>query len=89
MIYSARQIETDGCLHYASLLESSSIIRIYLEDFSNPPEERIGLQLVRVIVIHAEQALSTAQNIINRIKIQIDQQTACALARMGITDSGL
>lgn len=75
VIYPARQIETDGSLHYASLLESNSIKRIYLEDFSNPPEERIGLQLIRLIVLDAEQAVNAAQNLVNRIKIQIDQQT--------------
>lgn len=76
VIYPTRQIENDGSLHYADLLESGRIKRIYLEDLTDPPQDRIGLQLIRLIVIDENQAISSAQNLLSRIKIQTDKKTA-------------
>ena len=76
VIYPARQVETDGSLHYSTLLESNRIKRIYLEDIKDPPTDRMGLQLIQLIVADEEKAINAAQNLLKRIKIQADQETA-------------
>ncbi len=68
VIYPSRKIETDGNLHYSDLLNSDRIKRIYLEDFTDPPEDKIGLQLIRLIIVEEPQAINTAQNLLSRIK---------------------
>ena len=76
VIYPTRQVETDGSLHYSTLLESNRIKRIYLEDIKDPPTDRMGLQLIQLIVADEEKAINAAQNLLKRIKIQTDQETA-------------
>ena len=76
VIYPTRQVETDGSLHYSTLLESERIKRIYLEDLKDPPTDRMGLQLIQLIVADEEKAINAAQNLLKRIKIQTDQETA-------------
>ena len=75
VIYPTRQTETDGNLHYAELLNTERVSRIYLEDLINPPPDQIGLQLIQLIVVEEEKAIKTAQNLINHIKIQTNQET--------------
>jgi len=76
VIYPTRQTERDGSLHYATLLKSDQVKRIYLEDLIAPPAENIGLQLIQLIIVEEEKAIKTAQNLINRIKIQPNQKTS-------------
>ena len=76
VIYPTRQVETDGSLHYSTLLESDRIKRIYLEDLKDSPTDRMGLQLIQLIVADEEKAINAAQNLLKRIKIQINQETA-------------
>lgn len=76
VIYPTRQIETDGSLHYSTLLKSDRINRIYLEDLKDPPTDRMGLQLIQLIITDEEKAINAAQNLIKRIKIQTNQETA-------------
>ncbi len=76
VIYPTRQVETDGSLHYSFLLESDRLKRIYLEDLKDLPADRMGLQLIQLIVTDEENAINTAQNLINRIKIDTHQQSA-------------
>ena len=76
IIYPTRQVETDGSLHYSTLLESDRIKRIYLEDLQDPPTDRMGLQLIQLIVVEEEKAIIAAQNLLKRIKIHTDQETA-------------
>jgi predicted transposase/invertase (TIGR01784 family) len=76
VIYPTRQVETDGSLHYSTLLESDRIKRIYLEDLKDPPTDRMGLQLIQLIVVDEEKAIKSAQNLLKRIKIQTDEETA-------------
>ena len=76
VIYPTRQAETDGSLHYSTLLESEWIKRIYLEDLKDIPMDRMGLQLIQLIVVEEEKAIIAAQNLLKRIKIQTDQENA-------------
>ena len=76
VIYPTRQVETDGSLHYSALLESVRIKRIYLEDIKDPPTDRMGLQLIQLILVDEEKAINSAQNLIKHIKIQANQETA-------------
>lgn len=76
VIYPTRQVETDGNLHYSMLLASEQIKRIYLEDLKDLPSDRMGLQLIQLIVIDEKKAISAAQNLLKRIKIQVNQKTA-------------
>ena len=61
IIYPTRQVETDGSLHYSTLLESDRIKRIYLEDLKDPPMDRMGLQLIQLIVVEEEKAIIAAK----------------------------
>jgi predicted transposase/invertase (TIGR01784 family) len=76
VIYPTRQVETDGSLHYSTLLESERIKRIYLEDLKDTPMDRMELQLIQLIVVEEEKAIIAAQNLLKRIKIQTNQETA-------------
>jgi len=76
VIYPTRKTETNGNQHYAALLNSNQVKRIYLEDLANPEPEKIGLQLIQLIIVEEKNALKTAQNLLNRIKIETDQKTA-------------
>lgn len=76
IIYPTRQVETDGSLHYSTLLESERIKRIYLEDLKDTPMDRMELQLIQLIVVEEEKAIIAAQNLLKRIKIQTNQETA-------------
>lgn len=58
------------------LLASEQIKRIYLEDLKDLPSDRMGLQLIQLIVIDEKKAISAAQNLLKRIKIQVNQKTA-------------
>jgi len=75
VIYPTRKVETDGSLHYSTLLESDRIKRIYLEDIKDPPTDRMGLQLIQLIVVEDDKTIITAQNLLKHIKIQTDQET--------------
>jgi predicted transposase/invertase (TIGR01784 family) len=74
VIYPTRQVETDGSLHYSALLESHQIKRIYLEDIKDSPSNRMGLQLIQLIVVDEEKAINSAQNLIKLIKNQTNQE---------------
>lgn len=75
VIYPTRHVETNGSLHYSAFLESDRIKRIYLEDLKDPPTDRMGLQLIQLIVVDEEKAINSAQNLLKRIKIQTNQET--------------
>jgi predicted transposase/invertase (TIGR01784 family) len=75
VIYPTRKVETDGSLHYSTLLESDRIKRIYLEDIKDPLTDRMGLQLIQLIVVEDDKTIITAQNLLKHIKIQTDQET--------------
>jgi predicted transposase/invertase (TIGR01784 family) len=75
VIYPTRKVETGGSLHYSTLLESDRIKRIYLEDIKDPPTDRMGLQLIQLIVVEDEKTIITAQNLLKHIRIQADQET--------------
>ncbi len=78
IIYPARKTETKKTQHYTELLQSNRIKRIYLDDLANHTysSEKIGLQLIQLIVTEENQALSKAQNILQQIKTYPDQQTS-------------
>jgi len=46
VIYPTRKTETASHLHYAELLETERVKRIYLEDLADPPADQIGLEPV-------------------------------------------
>ncbi|MDF1584217.1 MAG: Rpn family recombination-promoting nuclease/putative transposase [Methyloprofundus sp.] len=78
IIYPARKTETKKTQHYTELLHSNRIKRIYLDDLANHTysSEKIGLQLIQLIVTAENQTPNKAQNIVQQIKTYPDQQAS-------------
>ncbi len=72
VIYPNRQSETDGNLHYDTLIASKRLKRIYLDEFIDPPKDRLGLQLIRLIISDEHDTLNNAQDLLKCIKLQTD-----------------
>ncbi|SHE23214.1 Rpn family recombination-promoting nuclease/putative transposase [methanotrophic endosymbiont of Bathymodiolus puteoserpentis (Logatchev)] len=75
IIYPTHKTETNGNLHYAELLETERVKRIYLEDLIDAPSNPIGLQLIQLIVVEEKNAIKKAQKLLNHIKIHANQET--------------
>ena len=68
VIYPTRNIETSGERHYAALLESRQVQRIYLEDLANKPSQNARVRLVQLIAEDIKQTPKAAQTLIEAIK---------------------
>ena len=58
------------------MLEIDRVKRIYLEDLKDIPIDRLGLQLIQLIVVEDDKTIITAQSLLKRIKIQPDKEAA-------------
>jgi len=78
IIYPTRKTETKKTQHYAELLQTKRIKRIYLDELADRAysSEKIGLQLVQLIVTEEHQALKKVQNILQQIKTYPDQHAS-------------
>lgn len=78
IIYPTRKTETKKTQHYTELLQTKRIKRIYLDELADRAysSEKIGLQLVQLIVTEEHQALKKAQNILQQIKTYPDQHAS-------------
>ena len=55
VIYPSRKMESNGALHYACLLQSHQVHRIYLEDLANKHDLNARMRLVQLIVEDSNQ----------------------------------
>jgi predicted transposase/invertase (TIGR01784 family) len=68
VVYPSRGVEQENLHPYRAWLQSEQMTRIYLEDLPEPGLEEIGLSILRLIVAKPDEALSTAQRLIPRLR---------------------
>ena len=68
VIYPSRSAEASGWQHYAALLQSSQVHRIYLDELVSKPGQNARMRLVQLIVEDANQAPQTARTLIAAIE---------------------
>ena len=68
VIYPTRKMESKGEFHYAWLLQSPQVHRIYLEDLVNQPDQNAWMRLVQLIVANSKQAPKSARSLIESIE---------------------
>lgn len=61
VIYPDRRVEREAGPHYAALLASPQVRRVYLEDFRQPAPSSLGLRLLQLLIGEPEQAVTQAQ----------------------------
>ncbi|HRD50854.1 MAG TPA: DUF2887 domain-containing protein, partial [Candidatus Contendobacter sp.] len=64
MIYPERRLEREAGPHYAVLVDSPQVRRVYLEDFQNPVASTLGLRLLRLLLDEPTQAIAHAQTLL-------------------------
>ena len=68
VIYPSRKMESNEELHYACLLNSPQVHRVYLEDLVNKPNQNARMRLVLLIVEDVKQASESAKALIEVIE---------------------
>lgn len=68
MIYPKRSLEPDESRLYRSLLESSQVQRVYLDELGEAADQSLGIELVQLVVESEKSAANRARKLIEKAR---------------------
>lgn len=72
VLYPNRSVDIGDIKHYREFFVSQRIRRIYLDELSTDSPLPIGIATVKLIVASEDTAITTARNLVERTKLEID-----------------
>lgn len=82
IILQSRSLEPEKTTIHRSLLNSSQVQRIYLDELGSPDEQRIGISLMQLTIASETQMVQEAKRLIERVQ----QEQITVLAKEEIID---
>ncbi len=82
IILQSRSLEPEKTTIHRSLLNSSQVQRIYLDELGNPDEQRVGISLMQLTIASETQMVEQAKRLIERV----EQEQITVLAKQEIID---
>jgi predicted transposase/invertase (TIGR01784 family) len=73
VIYPTRRVDIGETQHYAELLESPRVRRVYLDELEDNPDS-IGISLLQLVILPEQTAVTQARELVTRAKQQIEQR---------------
>jgi predicted transposase/invertase (TIGR01784 family) len=75
VIYPTRNVDTADRNHHAELLNSSRVQIIYLDELGETASLPVGIATIRLVIENEDTAITTAIELINRTRQEINTQT--------------
>jgi predicted transposase/invertase (TIGR01784 family) len=75
IIYPTRKLDTADINHYRELLDSPRVNRIYLDELAEAAALPVGIATMRLVVENEDRAITTARELINRTRKEINPET--------------
>ncbi|MBE9049339.1 Rpn family recombination-promoting nuclease/putative transposase [Nostocales cyanobacterium LEGE 11386] len=75
VIYPTRNVDTADRSHHTELLYSPRVQLIYLDELGETASLPIGIATIRLVIENEETAITTARELINRTRQEIDTET--------------
>ncbi|MBW4555182.1 MAG: Rpn family recombination-promoting nuclease/putative transposase [Trichormus sp. ATA11-4-KO1] len=75
VIYPTRNVDTADRGHHAELLHSHRVQLIHLDELGETASLPIGIATIRLVIENEETAITTARELINRTRQEIDTET--------------
>ncbi|MFN6534787.1 MAG: Rpn family recombination-promoting nuclease/putative transposase [Nostoc sp. EkiNYC01] len=82
IILQSRNLEPEKTTIHRSLLNSSQVQRIYLDELGNPDEQKVGISLMQLTIASETQMVEQAKRLIERVQ----QEEITVLAKEDIID---
>jgi predicted transposase/invertase (TIGR01784 family) len=75
VIYPTRNVDTADRSHHAELLDSHRVQVIYLDEIGETASLPVGIATMRLVIENEDTAITTARELINRTRQEIDTET--------------
>ena len=75
VIYPTRNVDTADRSHHAELLDSHRAQVIYLDEIGETASLPVGIATMRLVIENQDTAITTARELINRTRQEIDTET--------------
>jgi predicted transposase/invertase (TIGR01784 family) len=72
VIYPSRSLDTADTQHYSEFFTSQRVSRIYLDELGESASLPIGIATIKLIIEDEDKAITTAKELINRTKQEIN-----------------
>ncbi|ODG96372.1 hypothetical protein A4S05_18360 [Nostoc sp. KVJ20] len=82
IILQSRNLEPENTTIHRSLLNSSQVQRIYLDELGSPDEQKVGISLMQLTIASDNQMVQEAKRLIERVQ----QEQITVLAKKEIID---
>ncbi len=82
IILQSRSLEPEKTAIHRSLINSSQVQRIYLDELGNPDEQKVGISLMQLTIASETQMVEQAKRLIERV----EQEQITVLAKEEIID---
>ncbi|MBD2560461.1 MULTISPECIES: Rpn family recombination-promoting nuclease/putative transposase [Nostoc] len=82
IILQSRSLEPENTTIHRSLLNSSQVQRIYLDELGSPDEQKVGISLMQLTIASDNQMVQEAKRLIERVQ----QEQITVLAKKEIID---